>query len=366
VESRFIGKGVGVIYKMKNSSAHSAKSPAIWLVNPFTDWKANLVSAIQNVPRALFVCAALIVVLAFALPLAAQAQNNSANPYINSTQKYRVKMGNSTNTVTWELQNGSGPITAVTNSSTYGGETYINIATEPEGSDTYAYIEIKFLDGLFDNGDTWTLIYSEWNGTVGSGNCEAKRSVTINPVENTFYFSMGADASDCHPLRGEVLNWNDVDTETPGVNLDFTVTLHKTYNFNIKSYTFSGTVATTDYTFTGVTLGLVGGATLPATDYTIGYNTTNKTFAVTINVPPLYDGARTDDATVNIVLQVAVAGLVYQGDEVTVALTGGSATSGTNYTVNTDVEDPPPIGTNLDQELTILPLPATSNIAVLD
>lgn len=350
---------------MKNVSAHSATSPANWLVNPFTDWKANLVSAIQNGTRALFVCAALIVVLAFALPLAAQAQNNSAYPYINSTQKYRVKMGNSFNTVTWELQNGSGPITAVTDGLTHGGEAYINIETELDGTDTYAYIEIKFVDGLFANGDIWTLIYSEWDDTDGSGKCVAKRSVTINPVENTFYFSMGADASDCHPLDGEVLNWNDVDYEKPGVNLDFAVTLHKTYNFNIKSYTFSGTVATSDYTFTGVTLGTVGGDALDASDYSITTDVGNGTFSVTILDDPPYDSESNADATVNIVLQVAVSGLVYEGDDVTVTLTGGSATSGTNYTVVTDVDAPPPDGTQ-DQQLTIKPLPATTNIAILD
>jgi hypothetical protein len=340
---------------MKNVSAHSAKSPANWLVNPFTDWKANLVSAIQNVPRALFVCAVLMFVLAFAQPMDAQAQNNSANPYINSTHLYRVPMGNTANDVTWELFDNLAEAADYTLNGIQSWATAAQVGSNAE-------IEIYFDDAVFTTGQTWYLVYSEMNGS----NCVAKRSVTINPVENTFYFSMGADASDCHPLDGEVLNWNDVDDEKPGVNLDFTVTLHKTYNFNIKSYTFSGTVATTGYTFTGATLGTVGGATLPATDYTIAYNTTLKTFTVTINVSPLYDGASTDEVTVDIVLQVAVAGLVYQGDDVTVALTGGSATSGTNYTVLTDVDDPPPNPTKQDQQLTILPLPATTNIAILE
>ena len=74
----------------------------------------------------------------------------------------------------------------------------------------------------------------------------------------------------------------------------------------------------------------------------------------------------TDQLTLNL----PVSGYVYEGQVVTLTLTEGVARSGNTYEVitndNTEEPDPPPISTPRVQQLTILPLPATSNIAIVE
>lgn len=303
----------------------------------------------------------LTALLFLAGPCYVNAQNTWSSPYLNSTHLYRVPMGNTGNTVVWEL--------------------YDNLAEDKEytldGSHTWATpavvganaeIAIKWISATFTNGSTWYLVYNEYN----SDNCVARRSITITPVDNSFYLTLGADEENCHPLDHTVLNWNNINATRIEVVLEFTVYLHKANNF-APSWSFTATPTfgpydgnTHVYQYPGSGNTTIGASTTGTTDdghsFTATYNAGNIT--VTVN------GSTATEEEDFLTLQVPVSGYVYEGQVVTLTLSNGLARSGTSYTVvtddNTDEPDPPPISTPRQQALTVWPLPATLNIAMTD
>lgn len=339
---------------MKNVSAHSATSPANWLVNPFTDWKANLVSAIQNGTRALFVCAALIVVLTFALPLAAQAQNNSAYPYINSTHRYRVAKGADGNTVSWSLQNPSGTNVEI------GAWGVPDVTIKNEAPDS-AYIDITFVNTVFaaPSGE-WTLIYSEESALTGA--CVARRSVTFTPTTNDFKLSLAADDTNCNSFAGHVWDNTDDLTATRSLAVPFTVTMNKNTNHAVKVWSFDGKITvdvasgfTVPAAASFITV-ISGSSTLGGT-YTISSVGNDGTFTITVPIPDVSSNATTDEVE----LTVNISGNITVDVGVTLTISNAVARSGTHYTVVTDDTGTPD---EHKQTRTLWGIPNTSVISV--
>jgi hypothetical protein len=313
----------------------------------------------------------LAVILLLAGPRYAHAQNSSAYPYIDSWHLYRIAMDDITNDVVWTLSNTN----ATPSSYTLTTQSWVNIYTVDDATDS-ACVEIKFISSIFDGvtGD-WTLTYSESDNDSGDDCISvAVRSFAIAPVTNDFYLTMGVDVSNCNSLDGEVLNWDDIDglglghsgTVTTISNyVEITVQMHKASTFVMNTWSFNGEVTQLDgnYTFDEVLSDddlLTGTSNLGMT-YTITAGT-GSTFSVIVNGPAdPADPAVEDDY---ITLRAYVSGLVFESESVQVEISDGEATSGINYTsVTEDNED---LNDDMIQVITILPLPETPNISLID
>ncbi len=287
------------------------------------------------------------------------AQNTSALPYIDSWHRYQVTSDASANSVTWWLQSDEtlSPVTRLDLSQLDNdGANWITRSTVG----VTEIIDIKFVDAQFNSGQTWYLIFSEWDNTVGTGNCVARRSMRIDIVENTFYLSLGGDMSICNPLDGDVLNWNNVDTEPIGTGVPFRITMNKAAGFAANTWTFSGSLTglTGGYTVTSATSSEAHGSDGDGTTndgypYTITYNT--GAFTVTVTGSSTVVGVGESDY---IDILVWITGRVWIDTQVTLTISNGQATSGTAYTVNTDDNGS---GDKI-QVYTINELPGTSNI----
>lgn len=294
----------------------------------------------------------------------AHAQNSSTAPYFNSTHRYQVTMGNSANTVGWKLYKGT-----IANAATppTDGTSYM---LTPSGTQTWAvpavdgsnaYVDITFADNVFAAADgTWTLIYSEYS--VVNGNCVAIRTMQITPEANTFYLTLSADASDCHPLNGEVLNWDAINNTPVEAPQTYTVTMHKSDLFHTKSWEFTATPSfdgPSGYTYSGAGKEAYTGTSSAGNSYTVTYT------ATTVKVVVVTTTNNTSEETVS--FPVPISGLVYKGVDATISLTEGVARSGTTYEVVTnDNLKLPAVPPDRSQTITLLPLPATSNIAIVD
>jgi hypothetical protein len=301
----------------------------------------------------------------------AHAQNTSSEPFVNSWQKYRVPMGAAANSVTWELRkDNKDNLTGKLDLSTLFSENekWMDIYSEDVSGDDYAAIEIKFEDTNFANGETWYLVYSEWDGTEGTGNCIAMRSFEINLEENTFYLSMGDDDDDCNSLHGVVLNWNDINEQAIESYVEFTVQMNRMDDFDMNSWSFSGAISfDQDYDF--IRVRSVGdeltGSSDAGENFTISDDDGSGTFTVSVDAEDI-TASEPDPLADNdfITLRVFVSGLVYEGETVTLTVSNGKAKSGSNYPKETD--DNTNKGIDRIQNNEILPLPATSNIAIVN
>jgi len=288
----------------------------------------------------------------------AQTENTWGSPYLNSTHQYRVPMGNTANTVVWELYDNMAEAADFTLN---GLQTWAT----PSVAGPNAEIVIKWQTPTFAAGSTWYLVYNEYNGD----NCEARRSVTITPAANSFYLTLGADVVDCHPLEATVLNWDDIDATRIEIALEFTVRMNKADGFAPGEWSFTATptfgtfgTSTHLYLYTGSGNTTIGPTATGTTDdghtFTATYNAGNITVTVSGSTPTEEEDFLT--------LQVPVSGYIYEGQLVTLTLSNGLARSGTIYTVvtddNTQEPDHPPIPTPRVQINTVFPLPATPNI----
>jgi hypothetical protein len=301
----------------------------------------------------------------------AHAQNSSTEPFIDSWQKYRVPVGVSANSVTWELREDDPENPASTlDLSTLdgGGAAWIDIYSENVSETDYAAIEIKFDgDEGFANGQTWYMVYSEWDGTAGSGNCTAVRAFEITISENTFYLSMGDDNDACNSLDGQVLNWNDINSVDIESYVDFTVQMNRQDDFDMNTWSFTGAITFDQSNYDFIRVRSVGN-TLPGNSdasevFTITDDGTG-TFTVSVDAETVTPSDPPADYTDFITLRVYVSGLVYEGETVILTVSEGKAFSGANYPKETD--DNLSEGGDRIQEQTILPLPATPNIAIVN
>ena len=304
------------------------------------------------------------VLLLLAAPRYAHAQNSSAAPYLNSTHLYRVKMGDVANTPTWQLTNLTSSLSPIVlDAQSWITHAKIDRAGTAEDS---AYVTIKFVNTVFNVSDgTWTLIYSEMNGD----DCIAKRSFDITPTDNSFYLTLGDDDTNCNALNDQVLNWDDIDwkgqghsgTNTPiPTYVDFTVKMNKAPTFTISSWLFDDTISFLNSNFSYISARAIDssatGTSALGLSFAITQGSGNK-FSVLVN------GPSTSVASDSIVLRVYISGLIYVGEGVLMTVKNGVARSGTNYVTRTD-DDVGKGSGDRQQVQIILPLPATSNIAI--
>jgi hypothetical protein len=293
------------------------------------------------------------------------AQNTSYLPYINSTQKYRVPMGDAGHSVQWHLYEDSYAAPSTTYDLTTlenGGASWITTGTEVIGTDTYAYIEIKYVNTQFTAGESWYVGYSEWDAGVGTGNCVARRTTPlINLTANLFSVTARADDEDCNNFSGDV--WpNNINIGDPqdGV-VYFTVDMSKAGNHAVKRWSFTGTIVSAGTGY--VAPASLFTTTIGSTDGSRGsYSITNVvdnsfTLTVTIDAEDISDPAFTSDA---VTIAANITGPAISEVDVTLQITGATAVSGGSYDVETDDNG---VG-DKDQVLTLLPIPATSIVSI--
>lgn len=289
------------------------------------------------------------------------AQNTYANPYINSWHRYRVAMDDPNHIIRWDIT-GEVTVNNLLNGAQYSGEEWVRRGTQVEGLVTYAYIDLKFVDGLFaiPGADAITLIFSEWDSNVSTAVCYARRSTEIVIQENTFYMELGGDMSLCNPLDGDVLNWNDIDTEPMGTGVPFRITMNKAAGFAANTWTFSGSLTslTGGYTVTSATSSEADGSDGTGTTgdgypYTIAFGA--GTFTVTVTGSSTVAGVGESDY---VDIQIWISGRVWVETVATLTVTGGQATSGSSYSVITDDNG----SGDRVQTYTLWALPGTYNI----
>jgi hypothetical protein len=193
------------------------------------------------------------------------------------------------------------------------------------------------------------------------------RSFTINLKENTFYLSMGDDDDECNSLHGVVLNWNDINEVDVESYVDFTVQMNRMDDFDMNSWSFSGAISF-DQGYDFIRVRSVGDETTGSSDAGEGFTISNDdgsgTFTVSVDAEEVTATDPPAEDSDYITLRVFVSGLVYEGETVTLTVSNGKAQSGNNYPKVTD--DNTTKGGDRIQEMEILPLPATSNIAIVN
>lgn len=299
--------------------------------------------------RATHIATKLILLTAFmllaGLRYASAQENTSAAPYIGSTHRYGIPVGNAANTITWQLTN---PNTA----------TVVN----PTGSvNTTANPDSALVDITFDNATygsvagPWTLTYREMSNSTGS--CVAVRTMDITPVSNSFNLAMDATASDCNSYHDTIFDNADgvISAITGNSSVPFTVRMNKAPTFRLKEWSFTGTVTASYCTLPSSAVVIATGG---APDHGIlSFTGTGASFTGTvtgISTNPA-DDFSTDDITFNIVVNGSpTADYVITLDIV------GTAQSGTNYNVSTGENS----AADNKQVNTIYGIPNTSIVSV--
>ena len=292
-----------------------------------------------------------LLLLLLAGPRYAYAQNDSENPYINSTHLYRVAMGNTGNTVTWELFDNLADVADFTLSGA-GKPAW----STPAIVGLNAEIEIKFVSTEFTEGETWYLVYSEMNGDA----CVARRVAPDITIEaNQFNLTVPLWASGCNTYIDTIWNNNDTIWHPRPMAVELRVHMDKASSHAVREWRFTGTVTvngvftipaadvfiplasrtnSSDFgTYTISDVNNAGGFTMVVNDLTgAGYDNADQvSFIVNINGPP------TDDV------------------QVTLTIANGQAKSGNNYTVVTDENS---TGDNEESRL-LFEIPNTSIVA---
>lgn len=245
---------------------------------------------------------------------------DAQNPYLNSTQTYKVTMEDGTNNVgDWVIANAAG----------------VALATQPATTETIVG-NVATLVITWD--DSWAIVspdgnpnYSvEFRETKDGTNCISLRSAQIKVIGNTFYISAGGDSNACHDEDGNILAQGASGETT----VQFTVTLDAT--------TFALPIDTWEFDFV---LALTG------TDYTIDEVTVDGGSAITD-----YTGISVDGAKSSVPVTVKLSGPVATSEAVTLTVSNGKAKKGVIVTPDNTTGDK-------TQELTINALPNTSDIS---
>jgi hypothetical protein len=291
----------------------------------------------------------------------AYAQNTGSGPYLNSWHTYRVVAGNATNPREWDITDGTDTIHLA------NSMAWCDIPALASGN---ADISICFTDSVFlPLGPTWHLLYRELSAATGS--CIAARQFTINLTENTFYLTMDADSQDCKPEDGKVFRWDELENINFQCSFPFTVTMHKEASLTINHWKFDGafTFDNGTHTIADITasMGTANGGTINT--FT---NLGGGQFRVEVSQP-----VTSTLTEVSIYITLTLSGYVYNGVTATLTLENGIINSGVAGVTNTNdnllrpTEGPPdnvadPALRDRVQNMTFLPLPATSNITIAD
>ena len=307
------------------------------------------------------------VFLLLVVPRYAHAQNTSYTPYLNSTQKYRVPIGNGVDRK-WELRNTlvSPTVTKDLTLEDSGGATWITVGTEVEGTTTYAWITIKYIPEAptsFAKDQTWYLVYSEWNGN----NCTAMRATPeIKIFANDFSLACGDDDADCNSWSGKVFPNSTTITDPEKSKVEFTVNMSKNATHLVRKWSFSGTIEASGTSFENPIstdpLFDVADRTGNTTNgtYSIVW-TSGNTFTVTVTMNDLNGDNHASDV---LTFKANIHGPPTSKVVVTLTIANGQAFSGGSSHIVTE-ENGFAAGDN-NQVITINPIPATSVISMVD
>ncbi len=289
------------------------------------------------------------------------AQNNSANPYINSWHRYQVNSDASANRVSWWLQSDEtlSPVTRLDLSALdAGGASWITIGTGV-GTD---YIDIKFVDAQFNSGQTWYLIFSEWDNTAGTGNCIARRSTEIVIQENTFYLSLPGDDDDCNGFEDDIwANTDNITLPMDGGEIGFTINMHKETGLNIRQWSFNGSINITGFNISMIAPYPTGttdrGNNWSISNVSVVGNITN--FTLTVLTPSLVDNYDTEVVSLNL----DISGPPINDTHVVFNVTAGDALSGSAFDIHTD--DNLLLGGDREYVIDLWGIPNTSLVSVV-
>lgn len=265
---------------------------------------------------------ALVLVTSFAnaqyLANNATAVGDGDNPYVGTAYTYNVTRGNAGSTIEWlvydnatDYANSPASVSDATNYTITGGAT------------TSATI-------TWNNPGTYYLTYKETlNG------CSTFRGIVVIATANSFQINLIADASACNVQNNKVLDWEGYNE--PGEEvitpLAFEVQMTKDAGFSIDSWQFNGSFAVP----TGISP-----SSITASEGTI--NVSGNTFTLT--------GLTSGSVTITF----GASGLITAGGDITLTASAGKAISGAITTNDNGTGD-------LDQKITLNPLPGASNIS---
>jgi len=298
---------------------------------------------VQHIAKTIFL---LVALLLLAGSRYAYAQNTPAAPYYGSWHLYRVPMGNTANSVSWQLYAGDLSGSPVAISASY---------FVPRTVGANAEIEVYFDQTFFSANTTWFVVYNETNS---AGSCVARRSIQINPVSNDFFLTVPVGTTTCNSYSGRL--WPNTIADISAVSslntVDFTVTMNKAIDFPTDGWSFTGVVTM---------IAGAGNNTLQSSVAIVGNSLRGGTCAVTgtaasFNLTvtgPADLGETTDEVTV----RVSVLGDVTSDFELQLVVSNGQALSGSsNYVVHTNDN-----GTgNKQVRMTIFGVPNTPRITI--
>jgi hypothetical protein len=301
----------------------------------------------------------LLLLLAMAGSLALFAQNTGAGPYVDSWHTYRITVGNSANTVEWEIINADTTVVRPLSDA-------MQWVAIPALVGNIADISVCFTDSVFGAGERWYLRYREYNG---AGTCVAARRFSIDLTDNDFYLSLAANDTICKPQSGQVFDWTNVDDETFTTEFTYRVTLNKVPGYVINSWSF---VADIDldpgtHSFESYTVNVIPAAegTATITDDGTWDPLLDGLFRVSMTAP-----TTPDITSLSVDIVVTIRGLLHDGLRATLTLLNGQATHGVNSNITYDNEGKPREAEGVTdvalqdriQIVMIDPLPDTENI----
>jgi hypothetical protein len=237
------------------------------------------------------------------------------NPYLGTAYTYTVVRGDAGSTIEWIVYDDAW-MTTLTAAAKY----------------TISATNVVNPTITWNIAGTYYLTYKETlNG------CDTYRGVVVVAAANSFQIDLVADASTCNIEEGNVLDWDDYDGDVSGEEvvtpLAFTVGMTKEAAFSIDSWQFNGA-------FT-VPAG-ISASSITASEGTI--NVTGNTFTLT------------GLTSANVTITYNASGLVTAGGDVILTASNGAAISGSITTDDNGSGD-------LDQKITLNPLPGSSNIS---
>jgi hypothetical protein len=261
-------------------------------------------------------------------------------------------MGDILNDVRWELMQNDYNTAAVheISSQTWATSSKIDATIDS------AAIILKFIDTEFSAGQTWYLVYSEWNGD----NCTARRFIRIDVVDNTFYLSLADDDTICNSFSGAT--WSNENLATPrDMSVDFEVTMHKDEDFRLRQWIFDGqiTVAGTGFAV-NPTFSVTSGTTTHGSWLISNIFANTFTFTFTVTNPTTDDY---DEDTV--IFSADLNGPIVNLVDCKLTITNGRAISGATFPATTDDNLLLPLGGDREQNIRLEGVPNTPVIAIV-
>ena len=244
---------------------------------------------------------------------------------------------------------------------TDGGQTWADTLLVNTVTTDSAGVEIQFIDANFDSGQTWFLVYSEYNGN----NCTARRYFEIHIVDNTFYVDIQpAAVSDCNSLSGHV--WTNADNieSDQTFAVPFTVDMYKAQSLLVRQWVFTGTtsVSGTGYSGTPVYANVAGSS--DNSHATWALTSSGSTFTLTVTVTdPGTEYEHDPDPDDAVTFNISITGPPTEDATVTLSITSAyavSRVSGGIYLVTTDDNG----SGNFTQVKTLWGIPNTSYVSV--